>query len=62
MSITDFLLERITEDEANAGRYVSIFPDGDMSPLFRRILAECEAKRAIVELADEALATEVRTA
>lgn len=49
MDIQDFLLARIAEDEENAGRFVDLFPEGDMAPLFRRVLAECAAKRAIIE-------------
>lgn len=48
MSIEEFLLERIANDEESAGCYVDFFPDRDMSPLFRRVLAECAAKRTIV--------------
>ena len=48
-TLTDFLLARIAEDEENAGRFVDILPEDTMTPLFRRILAECEAKRRIVE-------------
>ena len=47
--LTEFLLARIDEDHENADRYVSLFPEGDMAPLFRRVLRECEAKRRIVE-------------
>lgn len=53
MEIREFLLARIAEDEENAGRYVEVFPDGDVAPLFRRVLAECAAKRAIIGLADD---------
>jgi hypothetical protein len=48
-SITEFLEARIAEDEARA-RYVEEY--GDTGGLFRpaRVLAECAAKRAIVEM------------
>ena len=49
MNITEFLEARIAEDEKNAGTYVEVLPEGDMAPLFRRVLAECAAKRAIIE-------------
>lgn len=48
-TLTEFLLERIAEDEENARRYVVALPDGDLAPLMLRMLAECEAKRRIVE-------------
>lgn len=57
MNITEFLEARITEDEQNAGNYVELFPDGDMAPLFRRVLAECAAKRAIIARREDALDT-----
>lgn len=46
--LTEFLMERVAEDEENADRYVAFYPNGDMAPLFHRVLAECAAKRAIV--------------
>ena len=49
-TLADFLLARIAEDEVNAQRYVEVLPDGDMAPLFRRVLREVEAKRRIVGL------------
>ena len=48
--LVGFLLAGIAEDETNAKHYLDIFPDGDMAPLFRRVLAECEAKRRIIAL------------
>ena len=48
MDIKDFLLARIAEDEAAADWVAMVFPDGDVTPLFRRVLAECAAKRAII--------------
>ena len=50
MTITEFLEARVAEDEKNAGTYVEVLPEGDMAPLFRRVLAECAAKRAIIGL------------
>ena len=52
MDVKEFLLARIAEDEEHAGRFVDLFPEGDMAPLFRRVLAECAAKRAIIEAHD----------
>lgn len=46
-SLTEFLLERVAEDEAEA----QVF-DENWSPVRRR-LAECKAKREIVELYEE---------
>lgn len=51
-TLTDFLLARIADDEENAGRFVDILPEDTMTPLFRRVLAECEAKRRIVSRCD----------
>lgn len=47
MTITEFLLARVAEDEARA-EYVLKY--GDWGGLFKppRILAECKAKRAII--------------
>jgi hypothetical protein len=47
VTITDFLLRRIEEEEIRA-EYVRQF--GDTSGIFgpERILAECEAKRAVI--------------
>ncbi|WP_152203625.1 DUF6221 family protein [Georgenia thermotolerans] len=68
MTITEFLLARIAEDEAEARSkpttYLYIHPDGydmaDMGPGYvlaanpARVLAECAAKRAIIEPARDA--------
>ncbi len=46
-TLTDFLLQRIAEDEANARqgqRY-----GGIQAAVCTRVLAECEAKRRIVD-------------
>lgn len=53
MTITEFLEARITEDEAQA-KYVHEY--GDTGGLFgpARVLAECAAKRTIIEQAEEA--------
>lgn len=48
-TITDFLLARIEEDESSAEWVAASFPDGEVVPLFRRVLAECAAKRVTVE-------------
>jgi len=50
VELADFLLARIAEDEENCLRYLDVLPAGDMAPLFRRVLADCEAKRRIVEM------------
>lgn len=60
-TLTDFLLARIAEDEERAREFVQYEDDvyetaGWLSPT--RVLAECDAKRRIVELAvaaDEAM-------
>ena len=49
MTITEFLLARIAEDEASAGSWYEDW-GGNMEPLGDRIWAECKAKRQIVEL------------
>lgn len=52
-TITEFLLARIAEDESAADR-VEFRPyvgDGVPQSLTDRVLAECEAKRRIVEVA-----------
>jgi len=56
MTITDFLLARIAEDEvAAAAADVEGTPADRAAPLHpRRVLAECAAKRVILTLADEA--------
>lgn len=48
--IAEFLLARIADDEKNCGAYLTIYP-GDTHPvsvLFRRVMDECAAKRAIL--------------
>lgn len=47
MTITEFLLARVAEDEANAASWYEDW-GGNMEPLRGRVLAECAAKRAIV--------------
>ena len=49
LTLTDFLLARIAEDEANADCVV--WDNGGMNfePYHARVLAECEAKRRIVK-------------
>lgn len=52
MTLTEFLRARIAEDEADAmtgWRWMSL-PAGEYERLQARILAECEAKRRIVDL------------
>ena len=48
MTITEFLLARIAEDEALASYY-------GMALGTKRVLAECSAKRAIVEWCDKGI-------
>lgn len=52
MSITEFLLERIAEDEYEANVCLDQYRrgDGGSTPRWTRQLAECAAKRAIVEM------------
>jgi len=62
MTLTDFLLARIVEDEAAArdqpewarvtsgGPMACLGEDSRLETTFARVLAECEAKRRIVEL------------
>lgn len=52
MSITEFLLARIAEDQEAARPFPGA---ADL-----RVLRECAAKRAIIGLADEALEAEVK--
>lgn len=52
MTLTEFVLARIDDDEAAARGEAPHAPGGRWSP--ERLLAECEAKRALVELAYEA--------
>lgn len=51
MTITEFLLARIAEDEAAADRveFRPYLGEGAPELLTARVLAECEAKRRIVE-------------
>lgn len=49
MTIIEFLKARIAEDEANAGSWYESWKD-TMDSMEDRILAECAAKRRIVEL------------
>ena len=52
-ALVEFLLARIAEDEANANRYLDLMPGGDLVPVMRRLQAECEAKRRIIERVTE---------
>ena len=54
MTLTEFLLARIAEDEAAARRVAVV---GSCEPGYRpaRVLAECEAKRRIVKTAEGGL-------
>lgn len=56
MSITDFLLARIAEDEREANVCLDQYRRGEGGSKRRwtRVLAECAAKRAIVEAFDPA--------
>lgn len=52
-TLSEFLLARVTEDEADAmsgWRWKSL-PAGEYERLQARVLSECEAKRRIVEAA-----------
>lgn len=50
LTLTTFLEARIAEDEALADRVALDYPGaGDWESLKDRVLAECKAKRAIVE-------------
>lgn len=49
MTLTEFLLARIAEDEAAAERVLLDYGGGDLESLEARVLAECEAKRRIVD-------------
>jgi hypothetical protein len=54
MSLTEFLLARIAEDEAHAGLVLDRTGPWDAPPISpERTMAECEAKRRIIELADQ---------
>ena len=55
MTLTEFLLARIAEDERRVGFVRGFIPDeGDQGEYINpaRVLAECEAKRRIVEHCD----------
>jgi hypothetical protein len=54
MTLTDFLLARIAEDEACADGLE--WDDGNPVHQTARVLAECEAKRRIVEACADVLA------
>ena len=51
MDITEFLLTRIAEDEREANVCLAQYrrAEGGSTPRWTRQLAECEAKRAIIE-------------
>jgi hypothetical protein len=50
LTLTDFLLARIAEDEGALAQVTLVVEDGGPFIDFRkRVLAECEAKRAIIE-------------
>jgi hypothetical protein len=57
MTLTEFLLARIAEDEANAWEIALISSAAAGPPYWTpsRIQAECEAKRRIVELYEDAV-------
>lgn len=50
MTIEEFLLARIGEDEAVARMWYQDEGGGEWEPLEGRVLAECAAKRQIVEM------------
>lgn len=52
MTLTEFLLARIAEDEADAWRWLEDFGTGDVYSMEKRCLAECKAKRRILEECD----------
>jgi len=52
VTLTEFLLARIAEDEAAAVAEIPTGPRRNGKTFWRRVLAECEAKRRIVEDAD----------
>lgn len=57
MTLTEFLLARIAEDEVNWRLNATVISDEDYERDVRRVLADCEAKRRIImwhELHDEA--------
>lgn len=62
MTITEFLLARIAEDEAEATAMLRRYREGGdtSSRRWRRMLAECEAKRRIVEREESNMRTEWR--
>ena len=50
MTLTEFLLARIAEDEAEAWRWNADAGGGDWDSLETRVLAEFEAKRALLAI------------
>ena len=54
MTIIEFLKARIAEDEANAGSWYESWKD-TMDSMEDRILAECAAKRQIIDFFAETL-------
>jgi hypothetical protein len=48
--LTEFILARIAEDEAQADRVFLDYGTGDWDSLKDRVLVECAAKRRIVEV------------
>lgn len=50
MTLAEFVLARIAEDEAAASRWVYDWGGGDLDDLEDRVLRQCEAFRRIVEL------------
>lgn len=49
MNITEFLEARIAEDEAQATKHLPSLSSHGLGDYGLRVLAECEAKRAIIE-------------
>ena len=50
VTLTEFLLARIAEDERDADCILFDYGQGNVESRAARVLAECEAKRRIVEL------------
>jgi len=53
MTLTEFLEARIAEDEDHATDSMAALDRAGLASYGARVLAECEAKRRIVSLADE---------
>lgn len=52
LTLTEFLLARIAEDEAAWSGGIGLATRPDFARLSQHMLAECEAKRRIVEMAE----------